>query len=112
MADPPSFKGLDKLHSDIEAVGSNRLNAEDTSGRTVDLDESTSTIEDPNTFRKVEVEKVVVLSFRTLQLQRIAELQDELLGLAVATAKGTVQQEQHKDVVDKALRAYGKISQG
>lgn len=60
----------------------------------------------------MEVEKVVVLSFRTLQLQRIAELQDELLSLAVATAKGTVQQEQHKDVVDKALRACGKIAQG
>jgi len=112
MADPPVFKGLAKPESDIEAAGTNRLNAEDTSGRGVDLDDSTNKFDDPNPFRKVEVEKVVVLSFRTLQLQRIAELQDELLSLTVATVKSTALKGQYKDSVDHALRAYGKLAQG
>jgi hypothetical protein len=110
MADPPVFKGLAKPESDIEAAGTNRLNAEDTSGRGVDLDDSTNKFDDPK--RKVEVEKVVVLSFRTLQLQRIAELPDELLSLAVATVKSTALKGQYKDSVDHALRAYGKLAQG
>ena len=56
--------------------------------------------------KKVEVEKVIVLSFRSLQLQRIAELQDELLSLAVGPAS---QQTPSKDSIDKALRNYGMI---
>lgn len=108
MADPPSFKGLAKPEMDIEAAGTKRLNTDNTTGRNVDLDDPTSQIQDQDTFRNVEVEKVVVLSFRTLQLQRIAELQDDLLSLAVATAKGPLQQTQHKSRVDDNLRAYGK----
>jgi len=42
MADPPGFKGLAKPRSDIEAAGNNHLNTEDTSGQTVDHDDSTS----------------------------------------------------------------------
>lgn len=37
--------------------------------------------------RAIEVDKVVVLSFRGLQLRRIAELQDELLKLAVTSVQ-------------------------
>lgn len=56
--------------------------------------------------KKVEVEKVIVLSFRSLQLQRIAELQDELLSLAVGPAS---QQTPGKDLIDKALSDYGMV---
>lgn len=71
-----------------------------------------SMIDDQAIPRGVQVEKVVVLSFRTLQLQRIAELQDELLSLAVATTVPPGLKEKHKDSVDKALRAYGEMAQG
>jgi hypothetical protein len=56
----------------------------------------------------VEVEKVVVLSFRALQLQRIAELQDELLNLAVISARNEDLPSNHKDTVDSALKCYGE----
>jgi hypothetical protein len=62
----------------------------------------------------VEAEKVVILSFRSLQLRRIAELQDELLRLSglIATGKtatGTPPSDDHKSTVDCALRNYGKF---
>lgn len=66
--------------------------------------------------QNVEAEKVVILSFRSLQLRRIAELQDELLGLSglIATGKtatGTPLPDDHKSTVDCALRNYGKFLQ-
>ena len=56
--------------------------------------------------RTVEVEKVIVLSFRTLQLQRITDLQDDLIDLTVASTfkEGS---RRTKEEVDKALRDYG-----
>ena len=54
--------------------------------------------------KKLNVEKVIVLSFRTLQLKRIAELQDELLNLSLGAA---AQQTSERDKIDKALSAYG-----
>lgn len=62
--------------------------------------------------KNIEAEKVVVLSFRGLQLRRISELQDELLHLAVISATGLTETgaslpDNHKNVVDKALREYG-----
>lgn len=109
MADPPGFNGLAEPESDIEAAGKNRLSAENTTDQTARLNDSVSKIDDHATLRKVEVEKLVVLSFRTLQLERSAELQDELLTLAVATVENP-RLNNSKDSVDKAFRAYGKIA--
>lgn len=58
--------------------------------------------------RNIEAEKVIVLSFRELQLRRIGELQDDLLRLAAITASGVSLSADHKAEVDKALQAYGK----
>ena len=60
--------------------------------------------------KTVEVEKVIVLSFRTLQLQRIAELQDDLLHLTVASADNGGSQGPDKNKIDKALRNYGRFA--
>ena len=57
--------------------------------------------------KTVEVEKVIVLSFRTLQLQRISELQDDLLQLTAASASKEDSQRPDKKEIDKALRDYG-----
>ncbi len=56
--------------------------------------------------KKVEVKKVIVLSFRSLQLQRIAELQDKLLDLAICPAS---QHTPGKDLIDKSLSNYGMV---
>ena len=53
--------------------------------------------------KKVEVEKVFVLSFRTLQLKRIAEMQDELLHLTFGSASP---QTPNKEEVDAVLSNY------
>ena len=60
-------------------------------------------------FKKVEAEKVIVLSFRGLQLRRIAELQDNLLTLSIAAARGTLVSDTDKTLIDKALKDYGKF---
>ena len=60
--------------------------------------------------KAVEAEKVIVFSFRTLQLQRIAELQDDLLRLTVSSATKRGPQGPDKEEVDKALRDYGGFS--
>jgi len=52
-------------------------------------------------------EKVVVLSFRGLQLRRIAQLQDQLIALTVqSTHQGN---EKHAKDVDTALTNYGRL---
>lgn len=58
--------------------------------------------------KKVEAQKVVVLSFRSLQLRRIAELQDELLALAIRTADTSSLPATHNSDIDKKLRDYGE----
>ena len=58
-----------------------------------------------NPTRTFEIETVIVLSFRYLQLQRIAQLQDDLLLLAAKDAAGNVPH--HTENVDKALNDYG-----
>lgn len=60
--------------------------------------------------KTVEVEKVIVLSFRTLQLQRISELQDDLIDLTVASAVNEGFQGPDRKNIDKALRDYGGFS--
>ena len=60
--------------------------------------------------KMVEVEKVIVLSFRTLQLQRIAELQDDLLHLTVASTFKEGLQGPDKKEIDAALRNYGRFA--
>lgn len=59
--------------------------------------------------KNVEVDKVIVLSFRNLQLRRIADLQDKLLRLAAVNEHGieATTLSNHKNLVDKALRDYG-----
>ena len=59
-----------------------------------------------NPTRTTEVETVIVLSFRSLQLQRIAQLQDDLLLLAARDAAGNAPPD-HSENVDKALDNYG-----
>ena len=58
--------------------------------------------------KRVETQKVIILSFRSLQLRRIAELQDELLRLAVKTADTPNLPDTHNSDVDKTLRNYGE----
>lgn len=50
-----------------------------------------------------------MLSFRKPQLQRIAELQDDLLKLAIETGRRAEPGGGHNEKVDKALRDYGKF---
>jgi hypothetical protein len=57
--------------------------------------------------KRVESQKVIILSFRSLQLRRIAELQDELLRLAVKTADIPNLPDTHSSEVDRTLRDYG-----
>jgi hypothetical protein len=57
--------------------------------------------------KNIEAEKVIVLSFRSLQLRRIAKLQDDLLRLAVITASSSTLPDGHKAAVDQALRDFG-----
>lgn len=59
--------------------------------------------------KNIEAKKVIILSFRSLQLRRITELQDKLLGLAAITASGAALSNNHQNDVDKALRDYGKF---
>jgi hypothetical protein len=64
--------------------------------------------------QNVDTERVIVLSFRALQLERIAELQDDLLRLATISFNATPNSESnpkpenHNAIVDKALRDYGE----
>jgi len=58
--------------------------------------------------KRLEAQKVIVLSFRSLQLRRIAELQDELLSLTVKTADSLNLSDNHNSIVDKTLRNYGE----
>jgi hypothetical protein len=60
--------------------------------------------------RQAEVEKVVILSFRNLQLRRIGELQDKLLRPAVETTQTKDSSETHNSDVDMTLRAYGEYA--
>lgn len=59
----------------------------------------------PKPFSTLKAEKVVILSFRSLQLSRIAELQDELLTLNIEGAGGNILPANHSSRVDKALSA-------
>ncbi|KAN0115486.1 hypothetical protein V8E51_005030 [Hyaloscypha variabilis] len=60
--------------------------------------------------KKVDAERAIVLSFRSLQLYRITELQDNLFHLAIISSSASPKPENHKDVVDKALRDYETLS--
>lgn len=55
--------------------------------------------------QRVHPKNLVVLSFRSLQLRRISELQSDLLRLAVETASDIVPDDKTKEV-DEKLRAY------
>ena len=65
-------------------------------------------VQDINPTRTAEIETVIVLSFRSLQLQRIAQLQDDLLVLAAKDTAGNAPPH-HSENVDKALDAYGNV---
>jgi len=54
-----------------------------------------------------EAEKIVILSFRGLQLGRISELQDELLRLSIISASSEAISSEHKEKVDKVMADYG-----
>lgn len=58
----------------------------------------------PDPTNNIIADKVVVLSFRNLQLRRIGDLQDKLIALSMA--KQPLHSD-HADRVDQALRAYG-----
>ena len=63
-----------------------------------------------NSTTHLEVEKVIVLSFRSLQLQRISQLQDNLLVLALqdaAAQKVGNAPPDHTRRIDEALEDYG-----
>lgn len=60
--------------------------------------------------RRLDVEKVIVLSFRSLQLQRIADLQDELLILTMKPTAEKANPDQNEKI-DEALENYGKPSE-
>lgn len=59
----------------------------------------------PGFWHDIIADKVLVLTFRNLQLKRIGGLQDKLMALSLARdplAPG------HSDRVDEALRVYGR----
>ncbi|CZR57810.1 uncharacterized protein PAC_07699 [Phialocephala subalpina] len=56
----------------------------------------------------VTADKVVILSFRDLQLKRIAELQDQLLALSVQAVIGDSLAPDHTSKVDRALSDYAE----
>lgn len=106
-----SVTGAATVMSDIEEARNDHSEEESVFNQTEGSKNAESTLNNIESIKKVEVERVIVLSFRTLQLQRIAELQDELLEHAVRGLSGT-DQTQNKDVVDQALQKYGKGKQG
>lgn len=57
----------------------------------------------------INAEKVLVFSFRNLQLKRIAELQDRLIGLSMDTFSSQDLAPDHISNVDQALGEYGKL---
>lgn len=59
---------------------------------------------------EVEAEKVVILSFRSLQLHRIAVMQDSLLKLSIKATTTDNHQEEFNNSIDKALKEYGESS--
>jgi hypothetical protein len=63
-------------------------------------------------FTSISVDKVIILSFRGLQLRRIAEMQDNLLDMAVATAKEGEVTDEQRTKIDQALKGYGKLVSG
>lgn len=52
-------------------------------------------------------ESIVVLSFRALQLRRIAELQDELLRISAVMGDKKDTTEEERRAIDETLSAYG-----
>ena len=62
-----------------------------------------------NSTKHLEIEKVIVLSFRSLQLSRISQLQDDLLRLTMRDAAGNAPPD-HTEKVDKALENYGNAA--
>lgn len=58
----------------------------------------------PDPTNDIIADKVIVLSFRNLQLKRIGALQDELIAFSLAREPLPPD---HSDRVDQALRAYG-----
>lgn len=58
----------------------------------------------PDSRNDIIADKVIVLSFRNLQLSRIGALQDELLELSLVKEPLPPN---HADRVDQTLRAYG-----
>ena len=108
---------VEKGHHSREGIGASSdaetsLGAESDRNQRVSAAEAAkepmSTFTDLETIKKVEVEKVAVLSFRSLQLERIAEMQDDLLVLALAGTRGEAQD---NDKIDKALQNYGMIDE-
>jgi hypothetical protein len=91
---------------DIEQAEGHRSSSihHDKQGHFPDI-EAETTFQD---MKRIETQKVIVLSFRSLQLRRIAELQDELFRLAVKTADIPNLPETHNSDVDNALHAYGE----
>lgn len=61
----------------------------------------------PRKTKRISAEKVIVLSFRGLQLQRIAALQDRLIGLSTQQGNDS----SHFDKIDETLGAYGEFFQ-
>lgn len=59
----------------------------------------------PESKNDIMAEKVIVFSFRNLQLKRIGALQDELMALSLV--KEPLQPD-HDDRVDKVLKNYGE----
>jgi len=62
--------------------------------------------------RNLDSEKLIVLSFRALQLKRITELQQELLRLQGALATGGSSKSKEKEIlnpIDAVLQQYGKL---
>lgn len=58
----------------------------------------------PDSKNEIIADKVIVLSFRNLQLKRIGALQDRLIELSMAKEPLLPN---HDDRVDETLRAYG-----
>ena len=104
--EPTTAQG-DQLMDDLEEARGSSAEAPSTQPQPGNHNNSTTTRLQPGQHTEPRnPEKVIVLSFRSLQLQRIAELQDELIRLAAAGRATSDQTEK----VDRALDNYGRPS--
>ncbi|KAG6356268.1 hypothetical protein INS49_015655 [Diaporthe citri] len=100
MADPQPQVGMEHAQADVEQAPGTQLSDDATRPPWAD-----GQSHPPEPATDILADKVIVLSFRNLQLKRIGALQDKLIGLSMAREPLLPD---HADRVDETLRAYAQ----